>query len=471
MPGQRNHPIFRFIDVAIALAALLGVALLANLGELPRGIEQFLSTPLSFKNLLVLFSFVFIWSVVFESCSVYASHGCSYREGVARILKASLLASAVLPFLPLAALSHTTRIWAPLACWAIAFPLLVAGRYIVNAFLRTLLHGYGQKRNLIIVGSGPRALALYREIAANPRLGYHFLGFVDDIYVQQSSEAKAMRLGSFQDLERLLMTNIVDEVLIALPIKSYYDEIQDTICLCEKCGVQCEYLADVFHFTLARPEYHSGEPSIVSLKMVSGDYRVVVKRLVDFLGSVAGIIILSPVFLAVALAVKLTSNGPVLFTQLRYGHNKRLFQMYKFRSMVANAEHLQGALESKNEAGGPIFKIKADPRITRVGRVLRKSSLDELPQLLNVLKGEMSLVGPRPMSMRDVSRFDDASLMRRFSVKPGITCLWQVNGRSNTTFDHWIKLDLQYIDEWSLGLDMKILAQTLPAVLRGTGAV
>jgi len=144
--------------------------------------------------------------------------------------------------------------------------------------------------------------------------------------------------------------------------------------------------------------------------------------------------------------------------------------MYKFRTMVMNAEELQATLESQNEAEGPVFKIRKDPRITPIGRILRKTSLDEFPQFLNVLRGEMSLVGPRPLPKRDVARFDNAWLMRRFSVKPGLTCLWQVNGRSNTNFEHWIGLDLKYIDTWSLGLDLRIIVKTVPAVIMGKGA-
>jgi lipopolysaccharide/colanic/teichoic acid biosynthesis glycosyltransferase len=157
--------------------------------------------------------------------------------------------------------------------------------------------------------------------------------------------------------------------------------------------------------------------------------------------------------------------------QERYGLRKRRFRMYKFRTMVQDAENLQASLEERNEVNGPAFKIRNDPRITSIGRFLRKTSIDELPQFVNVLKGEMSLVGPRPLPSRDVSRFDNAALMRRFSVKPGLTCLWQVCGRSDTDFSHWIALDLKYIDEWSLALDFRILVQTVPAVLAGRGAV
>jgi len=204
--------------------------------------------------------------------------------------------------------------------------------------------------------------------------------------------------------------------------------------------------------------------------VVSDDYRLAIKRGLDIVGAVVGLIVLAPIMAAVALAVKLTSRGPVLFAQARYGWRKRHFRMYKFRTMVMDAEMLQGALESRNEAAGPVFKMEHDPRVTPLGRFLRRSSLDELPQLWNVLRGDMSLVGPRPLPTRDVHRFNESALMRRFSVMPGLTCLWQVSGRSDLSFDRWVELDLEYIDRWSLLLDFTILGRTLPAVLRGNGA-
>jgi len=172
----------------------------------------------------------------------------------------------------------------------------------------------------------------------------------------------------------------------------------------------------------------------------------------------------------VALLVKLTSPGPIFFSQVRMGLNKRKFTMFKFRTMVANAEQLQEQLLSMNEMTGPVFKIRKDPRVTPLGRVLRNASIDELPQLFNVLKGDMSLVGPRAMSLRDYQLFDKDWQRRRFCVKPGITCLWQIHGRNSIPFEKWMELDMQYIDTWSLWLDLKILLQTVPAVLRGTGA-
>jgi exopolysaccharide biosynthesis polyprenyl glycosylphosphotransferase len=195
-----------------------------------------------------------------------------------------------------------------------------------------------------------------------------------------------------------------------------------------------------------------------------------IKRTLDCLLSGTLLVIFSPLFFVVAVLVKLTSPGPIFFCQIRVGLNKRKFNIYKFRTMVANAEQLQDQLLSMNEMSGPVFKIERDPRVTPLGRVLRNTSIDELPQLFNVLKGDMSLVGPRAMSLRDYQLFDKDWQRRRFSVKPGITCLWQIHGRNSIPFEEWMELDMQYIDTWSLWLDLKILVQTVPAVLRGNGA-
>jgi exopolysaccharide biosynthesis polyprenyl glycosylphosphotransferase len=190
----------------------------------------------------------------------------------------------------------------------------------------------------------------------------------------------------------------------------------------------------------------------------------------DFSLALIALIVISPVMLLAAALIKLTSPGPVFFTQKRIGRNKRKFTIYKFRSMTVDAEAKIRQLEHLNEVTGPVFKIKDDPRITPVGRFLRKTSIDELPQLFNVLKGDMSLVGPRPLPIRDYEGFNEDWHRRRFSVRPGITCLWQVNGRSSVAFEKWMELDMQYIDKWSLWLDLKILARTIPAVLKGFGA-
>ncbi|MGH9898657.1 MAG: sugar transferase, partial [Pyrinomonadaceae bacterium] len=272
-------------------------------------------------------------------------------------------------------------------------------------------------------------------------------------------------------LETIIVDRVVDEVLIALPLHKFQHEIQKVIEVCEKVGVQSRYFYDGFQLSHARPFYEQVEKiGVVTLKMVQDDSRLLVKRGVDLIGSLVGLIFLSPLMGLIAIAIKMTSPGPVIFKQERYGKNRRRFFMYKFRTMVSNAEMLQSQLEDKNEALGPVFKIKDDPRITKIGKILRKTSLDELPQFFNVFLGQMSLVGPRPLPLRDVSKFSEGGLMRRFSVKPGLTCLWQISGRSDIGFDRWIELDLKYIDEWSLGLDIQILAKTVPAVFKGSGA-
>jgi exopolysaccharide biosynthesis polyprenyl glycosylphosphotransferase len=199
-------------------------------------------------------------------------------------------------------------------------------------------------------------------------------------------------------------------------------------------------------------------------------WGIIFKRLLDIVISSAALILLAPLFLVTSALIRLTSRGPALFVQKRLGLNKRIIGVYKFRTMVQDAEKKQAELEHLNEVSGPVFKIKNDPRITPIGRFLRKTSIDELPQLFNVLKGDMSLVGPRPLPIRDYQGFNKDWQRRRFSIRPGITCLWQINGRSSVQFERWMELDMEYIDRWSVWLDMKILIRTIPAVLRGSGA-
>jgi exopolysaccharide biosynthesis polyprenyl glycosylphosphotransferase len=326
-------------------------------------------------------------------------------------------------------------------------------------------------RNVLIVGSGPRALRLYRELYRHAGGGVHVYGFVDSPDHEPAEDIARRMLGTLDELEDILVRHVIDDVLITLPIKSHYEEIQDSIALCERLGVRAAYLADVFQSSLGRPTYEStGQFQVVRMHVVTDDHRLLIKRAIDLVSCAIGVLCFAPLMIVIAIAIKVTSSGPIIFKQERFGLNKRRFAMYKFRTMVANAELLQAELEAHNEATGPVFKIRDDPRVTRLGKLLRRTSLDELPQLFNVLRGDMSLVGPRPLPVRDVHRFSESWLMRRFSVPPGITGLWQISGRSDLGFDRWVALDLDYIDGWSLGLDFRILAMTLPAVIRGRGA-
>ena len=252
-----------------------------------------------------------------------------------------------------------------------------------------------------------------------------------------------------------------------------FDRIEQVINACELEGVEVWLAADFFNTQIARTavdDFH-GVPLLVFHSAPAASLQGLAKQAIDFAGALAMLVLLSPVFLLCALAVKLNSPGPVLFQQKRSGINGRPFTMYKFRSMATNAEQRKHELAAMNEMSGPVFKVANDPRITPVGRFLRRFSLDELPQLFNVLKGAMSLVGPRPLPVDETKRFEDLAHRRRLSVKPGLTCLWQISGRNEVNeFSDWVRLDLEYIDNWSLWLDIKILFRTIPVVFIGTGA-
>jgi exopolysaccharide biosynthesis polyprenyl glycosylphosphotransferase len=348
------------------------------------------------------------------------------------------------------------------------------GTYTLLLFLAWLLSEHllplvTVPRTTLIVGTGSRGRALKRECADGKR--FNVIGMIDDEYLGKDPQGDRY-LGTISELKSLLKEQPVELVLITLPIGSMYHNIQTVIRTCEIVGVDSSYMSDIFQTTLAsrHDQPRADFPHLTVLTAHRPDFRRWIKNVFDFCFAATMIVLLAPLLLIIAIAVKITSPGPIFFSQVRYGLHRNRFPMYKFRTMVVDAEARQAELEKLNEAEGPVFKIKKDPRITPIGRFLRKMSLDELPQLFNVLRGEMSIVGPRPLPLRDVNKFEESWLLRRFSIKPGLTCLWQASGRSNTSFDEWIRLDLQYIDEWNLLLDFKILAMTVPAVLKGRGA-
>ena len=280
-------------------------------------------------------------------------------------------------------------------------------------------------------------------------------------------------VSDYAGLDEYLRRNVVDEVAIYLPFGSYYKHSSHVASLCQQHGITLRINSDLFDLKTARwrLEGFEGDQYIATFTYTNEFWPRTIKRVLDVALAGSALVALAPVFIVAAIAIKLTSPGPIFFVQERIGLSKRRFKMFKFRTMVPNAEQLMPALEKSNEVAGPVFKIKNDPRITAIGRLLRRSSIDEFPQLLNVLAGDMSMVGPRPLPVRDYEGFNVDWQRRRFSIKPGITCLWQVGGRSELTFEQWMRLDLKYLDEWSLWLDLKILSRTVPAVFRGVGAV
>jgi exopolysaccharide biosynthesis polyprenyl glycosylphosphotransferase len=369
-----------------------------------------------------------------------------------------------------AALAHL----APARLPAVTFPHFVAVLWPGALWLRTVIPGVraavDEAIDVVIVGAGllGRHTGLQLRDERSHRVVAGYLALPGE---PADARLSAPVLGEARDLERLLAARAVDEVYIAGNALRHGPAMQEAIRTCERFGTPFALPASEFRFGRARPASAKAIPDgyVHYLSVENKPSQMVLKRVFDIAASSVALALLSPLLLGVALAIKLTSPGPVFFKQERVGRHGRLFNMIKFRSMVANAEALQAQLLAQNEQSGPVFKIARDPRITAVGRVLRKLSLDELPQLLNVLRGEMSLVGPRPPLPSEVARYEPWQ-RRRLSVAPGITCVWQVSGRNQISFEQWMYLDMQYIDHWSLGKDVWLILKTIPAVLGGRGA-
>ncbi len=471
----------KVLDIVIMLLALITSLMIV---EMPRhGMlwpYDLLQIKLKLVNVLLLALFMCIWHVVFLSVGLYDSRRLDRGKGEYRdVFKAVVMGSMLL--LVVGVLFRRTHINRDGVLYfaLLAFSLTCIARLLLRVGLGWVRLHNRNLRRLLLVGSNRRGMSFDRRVKAKPQLGYRVVGYIDDEFPPyydgfQTPSIPLLYLGSLDEFEEVLGREQIDEVVIALPIRSFYEPMRRIIESCECQGIQVHLLSDFFqlHIARARSAEFDGIPLLTLSTHNFPIWPAYMKRAFDVV--VAGLLItlLSPIFFLVALLMKLLSPGPVFFVQERVGYNRQPFRMIKFRSMVPNAHLMQSELEVLNEAQGPVFKIKNDPRITPIGRILRKTSLDELPQLFNVLRGDMSLVGPRPLPLRDVEQFGEAYLKRRFSVKPGITCLWQVNGRTatHTSFDAWIEQDLEYIDHWSFALDLKILAKTIPAVLKGTDA-
>ncbi|RMF27109.1 MAG: undecaprenyl-phosphate glucose phosphotransferase [Chloroflexi bacterium] len=354
---------------------------------------------------------------------------------------------------------------------ALVVLLLGAGRFVrgeIEARLRK--RGIGTER-VVIVGAGEVGRAVMRTLVARPELGYQVVGFVDDNPERGRKKIGRFRgLGDLENLARVIEDEKVDVVIITLPWM-YHRKIMTIVRECERKQVQARIVPDLFQMSLSQVDVDDlgGIPLIGVREPVIGRWQERFKRAMDVVLASLALLVLSPLMGLIALLIRLDSPGPALFRQVRVGKNGRRFVIYKFRSMHIGAEAERRRLAALNEADGPLFKIRDDPRRTRVGRWLRRTSLDELPQLFNVLRGEMSLVGPRPPLPEEVRQYQEWH-KRRLEVRPGITGLWQVSGRSELTFDEMCLLDIYYIEHWSPALDVKILLRTIPKILTGDGA-
>ena len=459
-----------FMVVAFILAAVL---LYVDVGTV--SFSKFLTLRIKVQNVILFSGFLLLWHTSFSYFKLYTPDrvcGAGWREmidiGSATLWGTLVIAlSAIVVKIELISLISLT-----VFCVA-AFSMSVLSRVAFGMFLKWRRSTRSDLAHLVIIGTNRRAVAQAKRIESHPELGYRLVGFVDEHWAG-NLEFRQMGysiVSDYDSFQSFLKDNVVDEVILCTPVKSFYDRCSQILKQCEEQGITVRFMSDLFTRSIGRSKVEKYEEQI----LLTGDGRkrdsaVLIKRLLDFLLSLTLLVTLSPLLLIIGLANKLNSPGTILFVQERVGLNKRRFHLYKFRTMVVDAEQQLAALAPRNEVSGPVFKIRDDPRITTLGRFLRKSSLDELPQLFNVLKGDMSLVGPRPLSVRDYRGVTEDWHRRRISVRPGITCLWQIGGRSSIPFERWMELDMEYIDQWSLILDLKILLRTIPAVLKASGA-
>jgi exopolysaccharide biosynthesis polyprenyl glycosylphosphotransferase len=349
--------------------------------------------------------------------------------------------------------------------------LLLAEKVAIRMTSRYVrVHGFNY-RTVLIIGTNPTALEIAESIFGHRFWGYRILGFIEngrDLAAPWTAPFPI--LGEIEDIPRIVESNVVDDVIFAVHRREL-DRLEDLFLSLQEQGIRTRFAMNLFPHTRARVELEEldGMPLLSFATTPTSQVRLMAKRALDVALAAFILFLAFPAVGAIAFLIKLTSGGNVLFRQTRCGLNGRFFTLYKFRTMVEGAEDQRHGLLHLNEMNGPVFKLKSDPRVTWFGRFLRKFSLDELPQLWNVLRGDMSLVGPRPPIPEEVAHYKRWQ-RRRLAMKPGLTCLWQISGRNDIDFDRWMQLDLEYIDSWSPLLDLKILLKTIPVVLSGKGA-
>jgi exopolysaccharide biosynthesis polyprenyl glycosylphosphotransferase len=469
---------FQVVDVILLLLSFGAATLPVLFREGLPSITGFLSLKIELQSCVALVLLVWLWRFVFAVLGLYNSKRRASRKIEAiDVVKATSICTVILILFALVLQFRMVNTRFVEIFWA-SSTLLVAGtRIVLRTWLRHLRSRGHNYRNMLIVGSNSRATQFAKAIPHRPEWGCQLTGFADDEWagVDELRASGFSLVCDFAGLPMFLRRNVVDEVVIALPIRSFHEHASRIAEMCEQQGIIVRLLSDLFDLKTAPPvaEDFDDAALITHYSGPAHGWPVLIKRILDVVLSTALLLLLAPVMALAAILIKLTSKGPVFFVQKRVGLNKRVFNIFKFRTMVADAEDKLAQLEDFNEVSGPVFKIKHDPRVTAVGRFLRNTSIDEIPQFFNVLKGDMSLVGPRPLQLRDYELFTLGGpdwQRRRFSVRPGITCLWQVNGRSSIPFEKWMELDQQYVCKWSLWLDMQILAKTIPAVLKRSGA-
>ncbi|MFQ5601668.1 MAG: sugar transferase [bacterium] len=447
---------------------------LYGLGEMAYAKEADLKSFLFFteKNAILIFSSIPIWLFLL---SIQGAYKELRTKTIARefeiILKSAVLATITLGSLIfIFKLTLTSRLFIAINSVSTVINLTIAKILLNNLFDYIHKKGYNQV-NLLIVGTGKRACDFIKVVKSHANWGLNIVGLIDDEHGMFGKQIEGLRvLGRLQDIPFILHRIVVDRVIFVVP-RLWLNRIDEAILACEREGISTSISMDLYNLRIAkvRQTDFSGFPLLEFETFSAKQWQLFVKRMIDITLALILLLLLSPIILMASLAIKFTSKGPVFFAQVRSGLNGRKFNLYKFRTMVVGAEMKKRELMKMNEMDGPVFKIRHDPRITNVGRILRRLSIDEIPQLINVLKGDMSIVGPRPPLPVEVELYK-LWQRRRLSLKPGITCIWQVSGRNKIQFEKWMEMDLEYIDHWSLWLDFKIVVKTFFVVLFGYGA-
>jgi exopolysaccharide biosynthesis polyprenyl glycosylphosphotransferase len=465
---QERESILRRFQIAgdcavVVLAYLLAYLLRNSFGE--EGISLW-------KYGILLFAGVPLWTMTLYVNGMYRSiRTQTYLEVFWTVIKSASWAFFVLGTLIfLMKISFLSRLFF-IVFASLSFTLVL----LEKTMLYTGAHYFHRQsfnlRRLLIVGTGRRAVEFIRKVDLHPEWGFELLGAIDDEPARGVRQVDRLKvLGTLKDIPRIFHEKAVDEVVFVVP-RSRLDALYEAIDDCETEGVVVTIAVDLFDTKLAQSSVTEldGLPLLHFKTTRAKEWQLLVKRLFDLAFSSLLLLVLSPVMIAAAILIKTTSKGPVFFKQPRQGLHGRKFTLYKFRTMRVGAQEVLSEVETLEEMTTPEFRVKKTQWITPVGRILRKFSIDEFPQFINVFVGHMSVVGPRPTVPDEVAK-NTTWQRRRFSMKPGITCLWQISGRNKIAFEEWMKLDLEYLDNWSLRLDFIILLRTIPAVLFGSGA-
>ncbi len=462
--SERFGTLLQITDVVIAgtiFAAVLGLPTMLEAGAFDEAGMRLLALGLASAV---------AWPIAFQQLGLYLSQRMMrLHEILARVALAGGVAT-ISHFATAFLVSAPVAPYFPLVCGLIQFTGLSAVRLGIHAGLRWMRRDGRNYRNVLIVGSGPRAAYVQKVIGWNPSWGLSVMGFIDSGQPPGGPAVITHQVFKLNEMPEILSDQVIDEVIVACP-RSMLAEIIGVVDACAAAGVPITLLSDLFGDYLPSPRTtRFGSLPALSFAPVHHNLaKLAVKRLIDVAGASVLLVAAAPVLGVAALAIRFTSPGPILFRQVRCGLNGRQFVVHKLRTMYIDSEARKTELLSQNEMDGPVFKMKHDPRVTPVGYWLRRFSIDELPQIWDVLRGQMSLVGPRPSLPIEVVEYQTFE-RRRLSMRPGLTCLWQVSGRNEIGFDDWVRLDLEYIDTWSLRNDLKILFRTLPAVLGGSGS-